>query len=169
MELKEYIRLELDGLERGINRVINGLTQQELAWRPSSGGNSIGLIFFHMARAEDSLVQARIQDNPEVWRTDRWYQKLNLVEDEAGAHYSVEQVNAFPVPEGKDLLAYYNNVHTKAKEYLKSMPSSTFDKKITMRSGEVTVAAVFSILVSHLSQHIGEISYLRGLQRGMDK
>ncbi len=169
MELKEYIRIELEGLERGIDRVTNGLTQQELAWRPSSGCNSIGLIFFHMARAEDSLIHTRIQSKPEIWKTSNWFQKLNLAENEAGAHYTIEQVNAFSVPERKDLFAYFNDVHAKTREYLASIPASTLDKKITMRSGEVTVAAVFSILIGHLSQHIGEMSYLRGLQRGMDK
>ena len=170
MELKEYICMELEGLERGVTRVINGLTQQELMWRPACGCNSIGLILFHMARSEDSFVQARIQSKPEVWETEKWYKKLNLAENEAGAHYTVEQVNAFPVPELKDVLAYYDTVHARTMDYLKGMTPSTFDKKITLpRFGDLTVAAIFSITIGHTSQHIGEISYLRGLQRGMDK
>lgn len=170
MELKDYIRMELDGLERGVTRVMNGLTQQELAWRPSSGCNSIGLILFHMARFEDSFVQARIQSKPEVWETEKWYQQLNLAANDAGAHYTVEQVNAFPVPESKDLLAYYSKVRGRTKDYLNSITPDTFDKKITMaRFGDLAVAAIFSMMITHISQHIGEISYLRGIQRGMDK
>ncbi len=170
MELKDYIRMELDGLERGVTRVMNGLTQQELAWRPSSGCNSIGLILFHMTRSEDSFVQARIQNKPEVWETEKWYKKLNLAENEAGAHYTVAQVNAFPVPALKDLLSYHSAVRARTMDYLGSTIPAIFDNKITMsRFGEVTVAGIFSMVVSHISQHIGEISYLRGLQRGMDK
>lgn len=170
MELKEYIRVELDGLERGFTRVTNGLTKQELAWRPASGCNSIGLILLHMVKFEDSFVQDRLQGKPEIWKADKWYQKLNLAEDEVGAHYTVEQVNAFPALEGKDLLDYYNAVRAKTRDYLSSITPDTFDKKITLpHFGELTVAAVFTIIVGHFSQHIGEISYLRGLQRGMDK
>ena len=170
MELKEYIQVELAGLERGVTRVMNALTQQELAWRPSSGCNSIGLIFLHMARFEDTFVQARIQGKPEAWKAEKWYQKLGMAEDEAGAHYTAEQVNAFQVPEVRDLLAYYNAVRTQTKDYLDSVTPSVFDKKITLpRFGDLTMGAIFAIVIGHVSQHIGEISYLRGLQRGMDK
>ncbi len=48
MDLKEYINMELDGVKRGIGRVLNGLTQEEIAWRPACGCNSIGLILFHI-------------------------------------------------------------------------------------------------------------------------
>lgn len=170
MELKEYLRMELDGLERGFKRALNGLTQDEVIWRPACGCNSIGLILFHTARSEDSFVQARLQSKPEVWKTGRWYKKLNLAEKEAGAHYSAEQVNAFPVPKLEDLLAYYAAVRAVTMDYLKTMKAADFDKKITMpHFGELTVAAIFSIIIGHTSQHIGEISYLRGLQRGIDK
>ena len=170
MELKEYIRMEFDGLERGLTRVMNGLTKQELEWRPSSGCNSIGLILFHMVRFEDSFVQTRIQGKAEVWETEKWFQRLNLAANEAGAHYTAEQVNAFQVPESKDLLAFYGEVRGQTKDYLNSMTPDTFDKKITLpRFGDLTVAAILSLIVAHTSQHIGEISYLRGLQRGMDK
>jgi len=170
VEIKEYIRMELEGLERGVTRVINSLTHQELMWRPACGCNSIGLVLFHMARSEDSFVQARIQGKPQVWETEKWYKKLNLAENEAGAHYTVEQVNAFPVPELKDVLAYYDTVRARTMDYLKGVTPGTFDKKITLpHFGEITVGAIFSIIIGHTSQHIGEISYLRGLQRGMDK
>jgi hypothetical protein len=36
-----------------------------------------------------------------------------MTETEAGAHYTMDQVNAFPVPEMKDLLAYYEAVREK--------------------------------------------------------
>ena len=170
MELKEYVRIELDGLERGVKRVINGLTQEEVMWRPACGCNSVGLILFHMARSEDSFIQARLKGKPEVWETGKWYKKLNVAENEAGAHYTAEQVNAFPVPKLEDMLSYYNAVRAQTLEYLNSLTAASFDKKITMpHFGELTVAAIFSIIIGHSSQHIGEISYLRGLQRGMDK
>ena len=170
MELKEYICIELEDLGRELTTIMNGLTQQELTWRPACGCNSIGLILFHMARLEDWFVQARMQNETEVWEIEKWYQKLNLAENEAGSHYTVEQVNAFPVPKLKDLLAYHDAVRARTLNYLESLTASTFDSKITLPwTGEITVAATFSIMIGHASQHIGEMSYLRGLQRGLDK
>jgi len=169
MELKGYIQNELDMLKKGITRMLNGLGQHELMWRPACGCNSIGLILFHTARSEDSFVQTRLQGKPQIWESEKWYGKLNMAENEAGAHYTVEQVNAFPVPEAKDLLAYYDSVRGYTLEYLKGLGTDVFDKKVSTPFGEMTVAEIFSIIVRHTSQHIGEISYLRGLQRGMDK
>jgi uncharacterized damage-inducible protein DinB len=170
MELKEYIRAELDGLERGIKRTLDTLTQDEVKWQPASGCNSIGLIIFHTARSEDSFIQGRLKEKPELWETGKWYKKLNVAEKEAGAHYTVEQVDAFPVPKLADLLDYYAAVRAQTLDYLKTMTPASFDKKIKMPYfGEITLAGIFSLIVNHSSQHIGEISYLRGLQRGMDK
>ncbi len=170
MELKELIGIELSNVKQGATRVLDSLNQQEISWRPSSGCNSIGLIVFHMARVEDSTVQARLQGKSEIWESEKWYEKLSLPVSEVGAHYTVEQVNAFRVPELKDLMGYADAVRTRTLEYLKGMTAGQFDKRITMpRTGETPVASVFGRMVGHLSQHLGEISYIRGLKRGMDK
>jgi hypothetical protein len=170
MELKDYVRMEIGNLKRGMSRALDGLTQQEIMWRPASGCNSIGIILLHTARSEDSMIQCRLREKPETWETEKWHEKLNLPVTEAGAHFTVEQVNAFVVPELKDLLGYYDAVRAQTSEYLKGMTPEAFDKKITWPNmGELAAAAVLMIIVGHTSQHIGEISYLRGLQRGMDK
>ncbi len=170
MDLKDHIRLDIDTVQLGTTRVLQGLNQQELMWRPCSGCNSIGLIYFHMARLEDSFLQKRMQGKPEIWETEKWYQKLNLPVSEAGAHYTVEQVNAFPVPAMEDLKAYADAGRQHTLEYLNNLTPEEFDRVVTLpRFGEISIAAAFARLVGHLAQHVGEISYLRGIQRGMDK
>ena len=169
MEAKEYLSIELDGLDRNIKRVTDGLTQEEIAWRPAYGANSIGLILFHIARSEDSFIQARLQEKPEVWETGKWYEVLDVPKDEAGAHYTAEQVNAFPVPKLDKLMAYMTAVRAATKEYLNSLTPGSFDRVITMpRFGDMPAAVLLSLTVGHAAQHTGEISYLRGLQRGID-
>jgi len=170
MELQHYIGIELSGLKMAMGRALDSLTQQEVIWRPSSGCNSIGLILFHVARSEDSFIQGMLQEKPEIWKSEKWYEKLNLSADEEGAHYTVEQVNAFQVPELNDILAYYDAVRVRTKECLRGMKLEELDKKVTFPNvGELPTATIFSFLVAHTSQHTGEMSYLRGLQRGMDK
>lgn len=169
MEAKDYLLIELDGLERNIQRVTDGLKQEEIAWRPACGANSIGLILFHMVRSEDSFIQARLCNKPEIWETGDWCEELEVPKDEAGAHYTAEQVNAFPVPKLDKLLAYATAVRAATKEYVSSLTPADFDRVITMpRFGDMSAAVIFSIVVGHAAQHIGEISYLRGLQRGLD-
>ena len=169
MELKEYIKNELDGLKRGSSRVLNTLTQQELMWRPACGCNSMGLLLFHIARSEDSFVQASLRGKPQIWESNKWYIKCKMQQSETGSHYTVDQVNAFPVPDMKDLMAYYDDVRAKTLEYLNTLNPDAFDKKVKLPFGEFTLAGVFSLIISHTSQHTGEMSYLRGMLRGMDK
>jgi hypothetical protein len=170
MELQRYIGRELSGLRLAMDRVLDGLTHQEMAWRPASGCNSIGLLLFHVARSEDSMIQGILQENPEIWKSEKWYEKLSLSVEEEGSHYTAEQVNAFQVPELIDIMAYYDAVRACTKEYLRGMDLEEFDKEVTFPNyGELPTATIFSVIVSHTSEHIGEMSYLRGLQRGMDK
>jgi hypothetical protein len=170
MELKDYILMEVEGLKRNSSRVLDTLKQPEIAWRPASGCNSIGLILFHIAKSEDHFVQGILRQQPELYESGKWYEKLNVPKDEGGAHYTVDQVNAFPVPELKTLLAYYEAVRANTLEYLKSLSAADLERKITMpHFGEMSVAMIFSIITGHASGHVGEMSYLRGVQRGMDK
>jgi len=89
---------------------------------------------------------------------------------ESGSGYTAEQAATFRVPELKDLLAYADAARAKTLEYLKTAPSNEFDRVINMpRFGDVTVGALFTLVIVHQAQHAGEIAYLRGMQRGMNK
>jgi uncharacterized damage-inducible protein DinB len=170
LEVKEFVKLELDNLKRGLGRATKDLNQAELAWRPACGCNSIGLLLFHVAKSEDSFIQGRLQSKPEIWDSEKWYQKLNMPKAEAGAHYTADQVNAFPVPQLKDVMAYADAVREKTVSYLDTLKAADFDKKFSMPPfGDITTAGIFALIITHTANHIGEISYLRGLQRGMDK
>jgi uncharacterized damage-inducible protein DinB len=170
MELQRYIGVELSSSKITMTHALEGLTQEEVAWRPASGCNAIGLILFHMARTEDSIMQGMLLKKTSVWETEKWHENLGLSPDEAGSHYTVEQVNAFKVPQLPQILAYADAVRAKTKETLRSLTVAAFDEKINFPNvGEMSVGALFAFLISHASQHIGEIAYLRGMQRGMDK
>lgn len=169
MEILDFIRTALQRSRQGTVRAVDGLSAQELAWRPGPEANPIGLILFHQARSEDTFVQ-RVRGGSSVWEAGRWYEKLGMAPDEAGAGFTAEQVGAFDAPELKDLLAYGEAVHTSTIEYLKGITPAKLDEKFQFgRMPDFTVGGLFALIIGHASQHIGEISYLRGLQRGMNK
>ena len=170
MEIQRYIGIELSSSKMAMGHALEGLTQEEVIWRPASGCNSIGLILFHMARSEDSIMQGVLQKKTSIWESDKWYERLGLSKEEEGSHYTVDQVNAFKVPELAKILEYYDAVRAKTKEKLRGMAVEAFNEKVTFPNfGDMPTAALFSFVISHASQHTGEISYLRGMQRGMDK
>ena len=189
MEAKELIKAGLGNSKRIVDRTLDGLTKEELSWHPRPDANSIGLILFHMARSEDTFVNARIQGKPLIWVSGKWYQKLNKTINDTGSHYTEEQVATFVAPELKDLLAYSDAVRKQTLKYLTNMTPEKLDKKVDLppmphppqnsadgKSAppvrppfEPIVGLMLLFTVTHLAEHAGEISYLRGLKRGMDK
>jgi hypothetical protein len=183
MEGKELIKFGFENIKRSVDRTLDSLTKEELTWHPRPDANSIGLIVFHMARSEDSFVNARIQGKPTIWEAGKWYQKMNKAVADSGAHYTAEQVAAFIVPELKDLLAYSDAVRAQTNEYLKRATPEELGRKVELPPPphapqgtppprapfEPLVGLMLLFTVAHLSQHAGEISYIRGLKRGMDK
>ena len=170
MELKEFIELRLDRVKQVTERVMNDLTHEELEWQPKPESNSIGLIYFHMARAEDRFVQEFIQNKSRIWETEKWYEKLNMsIEGSGGMGYTAQEVDAFVAPDLKDMQAFAAAVREQSMAYLKDMNPEEFDEVISLpRFGEMSVGNVWKIILNHLTQHTGEIGYLRGLQRGIN-
>jgi hypothetical protein len=170
MEVKEFIKGQFDGADQAIKRVVDTLTQEEISWQPKGGCNTIGLILFHIYKTEDAFINHMVNGKQELWETDKWYEKVGVPANVETAHFSgPEQVDAFKVPKLKAIIDYGAVVRKATLAYLNTIKPEDLDKKIEMHFGPLPMAMVFSILVSHAASHTGEMSYIRGLKRGMDK
>jgi uncharacterized damage-inducible protein DinB len=189
MDSKELIKAGLENAKRSTDRALDTLTPAELKWQPRPDANSIGLILFHVARVEDAIVQSLLQRKPQVWEQENWYEKLGKDKSDRGGHYTAEQVASFCVPDLKDLHEYTAAVRKRTLEYLEDMTAEKLDLKVELPSMgpspspapggqdppprrlpfEPIIGSMLLMTVTHSVQHAGEISYLRGLQRGMDK
>ena len=67
MALKEFIQGSLDQQYAALVKAMDGLSPQELSWRPDSKCMSIGFLVWHSARAQDFLVQSVIKAAPQLW------------------------------------------------------------------------------------------------------
>jgi hypothetical protein len=188
MEAKELIQIGLANVKRAIERTLDGLTPAEIKWQPKPDANSIGIILFDIARSEDGAIQSRLRSKPQLWESDKWYQRLGKNANDPGGHYNAEQLAAFVVPDLKELLAYTEAVRQTTLEYLKGLTPADLDKKVVLPPmgpppaaapagtpprmspyRDMTVGSMLMMNVTHFAQHAGEISYLRGLQRGLNK
>lgn len=181
MENKELILTGLQNVKRGLDRTLDTLTPEELKWHPRSDANSIAIILFHMIRAEDSSIHTMIQGKLQLWESEQWYQKLNKSSTDSGSRYTAEQVAGFAI-DVKELMAYGEALRKQTLGYLETIKPEDFDKKLNLPpmppppagapprpAFNFTVGTMLLMLVTHLSQHAGEISYLRGLYRGLNK
>ncbi len=170
MEVRDYIGTELEHLNQVTARILDGLSNYETLWRSGPGCNSIALLLFHNARFEDMVVQTRIIGKPMIWETGKWYEKCNLAVDEVPFGFTAEQVAAFTVPEFKDLRAYSEAVRAATLACIKNIAPEKLDKVLNMpHVGDITIGSLIALVVVHQAEHVGEMSYIRGLQRGMNK
>ena len=171
MEVRDFILSVLDYQHKALTAALDGLGHDELTWRPGEESNHIGFILWHQIRDED-YIQAMIRKEPQVWIKEKWYEKFDMSDDpnEDGYGYTSEQVATFNVPELEELLTYREATRTQMKGLLENLPPEEIDKTIkTPIWGEMTLSQIFALFLDETIQHTGQIAYLRGLQRGVDK
>ena len=173
MKTVDFILDLLDRVQQELTKAVDSLTDEEMAWRPGPGANSIGFVLWHQMRCEDQMVHAWIQGETQSWVSEQWFRKLNLPDDPGkdGYGYTAEQVAAFLVPPLKDLLDYGAAVRIRTVQYLKNLAPEELDRVVHIEPlPEVDkVSELFSSLLVEIALHVGQIAYLRGLQRGIDK
>jgi uncharacterized damage-inducible protein DinB len=170
MEAKDVLIMQFNGVKSGLDRVLDSLTQAEIAWQPASGCNSIGLILFHMARTDDGFLLGAMLGGTPLWESRKWFAKLNLPATESGHQYTVEQVNAFSAPPKQDLVAYGDAARAAVVECIRGLTAEDLARVVkTPVMGDVQLQTFLAAMAGHAYTHVGEISYLRGMQRGLDK
>ena len=172
MKITSFILGMLESQYKTLNTILDGLTHDELTWRPGPESNPIGFIFWHMTRDED-YTQAMIRQQPQEWIHDKWYEKFKMSDnpDEDGYGYTADQVAAFIAPELDDLFKYSKNTRNQTINLLKNLPDEEIDRIIkTPYWGDRSIGSLYySGFLPEVLQHTGHIAYLRGLQRGLDK
>ena len=59
-----------------LKRVLDGLTEDELSWRPTLESNTIDWLVWHMDRAEDEWINLRLRDKESIWVRDGFVERI---------------------------------------------------------------------------------------------
>lgn len=172
MDVRQLIEETLLEMEGDLERSLDGLTPEELAWCPNKDANANGFSFWHLSRAEDVWVSGFALQQPNVFERDDWAEKWNIPAQDTGFGYSREQLASFPNIPLDELWKYHRAVRQQSLDYLKTLSPRDFDymppAEHPRRKG-YTIGRMFGHLLSEIGQHLGHIRYLRGLQRGIDQ
>ncbi len=166
MEAKRIIQASLDESWGYLTRALESLTQEEITRTPAPHSNSIAFILWHVTRAEDFWVNCVIKRGSEIDTTEGWREKLGTPDD-GGTGFSEEQLQAWPTPKLEDLQAYAQAVRKKTLALVDSItPERLLEIPEPDRPKE-TVGGILAHLITEIALHVGQIDYLRGVQRGL--
>jgi hypothetical protein len=169
MQSKAYIEFQLDFLRKSLGTITEGLTAEEMSWRPGEA-NSIGFLMLHIARSEDLNIMTRFQGKQQVWVSGKWYEKFGLAADETTFGWTKEKLESFVFPGSKEMLAYSDAVRAETKKYFEKLAPAELERVVNNAYiGDLPIGKIFARMVIHFSGHIGEMSYIRGLKRGLNK
>ena len=112
------------------------------------------------------MINSIIQRGTELYEAEGWQKKLGTPARESGGRYTVEQLHAWPVPKLEILQRYANSVREKTQAFLESVtPERLFEVPSPDRPD--SVGTILGRMSNEIAMHVGQIAYLRGVQRGL--
>jgi uncharacterized damage-inducible protein DinB len=169
MQLSEAMVKSLGQSQGYLGRALNGLTQEEAAWSPAPESNSIAFILWHMTRVEDFFINRVIQRQVELYEAEGWREKLGTPAKDTGFEYTLEQLQAWPVPKLEVLRGYADSVRKSTLALLNSIALERLSELARREPSPESIGDILCRNTTQIAMHTGQIAYLRGIWRGLNK
>ena len=154
-----------------LKRTLDGLDEYELHWRPTLESNSIDWIVWHMARTEDYWINTRLCQRESIWDSRGWQERIGVYTEGTGFAQTLDQIRAMPQMDVQVIMVYYQEVRERTTEFFAhEMEETDLERVIgTYGTEPMTYATVLGHLLAEVAEHLGQIDYIRGMMRGLDK
>jgi Protein of unknown function (DUF664) len=147
-----------------VHPAVNGLSPDELAFRPSGESNSIAWLVWHLTRIQDDHV-AGLDGSEQVWTEKGWVDRFALPLDPSDTGYGHDpDTVAAVIADASSLLGYFENVHERTLDFIHSLTEADLTRVVD-RSWDppVTVSIRLVSVISDDLQHAGQAAYVRGI------
>ena len=149
-----FISQCLEQVQIRLRATCEGLSQEQVLWRPFPHANSIGFILWHVARAEDERVTSLPGGVESLWISEEWHKRFGQPADSPDPGDRMG-FHALHIPELDTLLGYLDAAHQQTQDFLSSLGDNGLDSEVT---------TIMRHLITHKNNHHGQIDYIRGLQ-----
>jgi hypothetical protein len=162
--------LLIDAFERirdAVHPAVNGLSPDQLAFRPDNESNSIAWLVWHLTRIQDDHI-AGLDGSEQVWTAGGWVERFALPLDPMDTGYGHGPENVAAVTAGADLLlGYFESVHERTRQVVGALSETDLTRVIDRTwDPPVTVSIRLVSIIADDLQHAGQAAYVRGvLQR----
>ena len=178
-ELSQYLLFGLDYTWIRLKESYEGLSDEQIKWRPSNVSNSAGAILLHIARMNDRMSNRRFLQKPELWDKEAgdWKSKLNFPDLPAGQTmepgWSFDKI---PLTENKISLHQLEEYFLAVRECVKKAITTATPEQLAVpvNDGNAhhagwTNASWLMHIPLHESHHQGQLDYVAGLCKALVK
>ena len=164
MESQDILRDSFQRIRDQLARVIDGLSAEQLSYRPHEDANSIAWLCWHLTRVHDDHM-SEIAGTEQAWVADDRAERFGMEPDpnNQGTGHGPTEVAAIK-PDADLLLGYQDAVLGKTNEYLDTLTSDELNRTIDRRwNPPVTVGVRIVSVINDNTEHVGQAAYIRGL------
>jgi uncharacterized protein DUF664 len=143
---------------------VNGLSEDELASRPSGDANSIGWLVWHLTRVQDDHV-ADVAGTEQVWTAQDFVSSFDLPFDAAATGFGMSSEDVGHLRVSAELLTeYLRAVHDATVSYVAGLAPEDLDRIVDERwDPPVSMGVRLVSVIGDDLQHAGQAAYVRGL------
>ena len=166
MDTIKFIEQCKNQVYQRFTKTLEGLTPEQLVWRPAPHANCIAEIVLHVARGEDEMIRTMAGLGPELWESQKWREHFGYQEEqlhEKGFQF-LKDGNLTP-PQLEDLLDYLEALHQDTLSKLNSLTAEDLDRARDPEQPKRILANNFRHLITHTNNHHGQVDYIRGLMQ----
>src|SRR5262245_63528171 len=116
-----------------VKPALQGLSDADIAKRPSDQCNSIAWLLWHQTRVEDAIL-SNAGGRPQVWAEGKWHERFGLPATAMGMGDTLEQVAAFK-PALSNLQGYAEAVREKSLAVLKELSPAGLEREVPAPGG----------------------------------
>ena len=154
IDLNRFIVDRLDASYLWIERLRDGITDEQFYYQPTADSNSIAWLVWHLSRWRDR-TSAIVSGETQVWTSEGWSQRFGISEERTGLGDTPEQVAGFRA-DRTIVDRVLKLTAEQLEEPVKGLPGEP-------RPGWRVLAGV----IGDSTEHVGQINYLRGMTSGL--
>ena len=163
MDTITFIRDSLNQVQLRLMGTCDGLTQEQVEWRPAPYANNIGFILWHIARGEDRMIGQLSGAGVDLWESEGWYKRFGQPVEmpDPGDRMGLRSL---AIPSLDTLIGYLGASHKKTSRYLATLSVNSLAEIPKTYPRGASIGQALRHMVTHKNNHHGQVDFLRGLQ-----
>ncbi|MFD0364044.1 DUF664 domain-containing protein [Nocardia sp. GCM10030253] len=147
-----------------VHEAVEGLSEDDLAYRIDKSANSIAWLVWHLTRVQDDHI-ADVAGVEQVWTAHGWYDRFGLPIDRRATGYGDGPDDVAAIIASAELLTgYYDAVHEQTLRFVRGLTDNDLGRIVDTRwDPPVTLSVRLVSVISDDLQHAGQAAYVRGV------